>query len=333
MHYPQPPLDTLRGTPPRQVPESSTPFSRPEFVPRSPARLIIERACGFLFFTLLHICTTLTVLGQMGDYPYCQILDRQVDPLWEISLGYVALQDVEQAGADDFGLVEWSGRSGLAYLPTVVGTFDLRTALAFSFFLEDGGVDLPDQTGALSLNATWTYRTEAGFALQLGVDPGLYSDWEDLSGQDVFVPFRVRLIQSFHEQLSGLAGLNVYPEFDRLVDPLVGIRCGINDALLLDTAYPESRLLFAPNPVWQFSVGIEARLYPEFSLESGDERDRFMYDEVRWHFQVDRTLWGAVALTARVGEAFAREIDFEDQASSADVNDAFYFQVGVAGKL
>lgn len=282
---------------------------------------------------LLSCFGPLSSPAQLYDAPYCQILDHVVEPVWDASIGYITREDIERDGAGHFGIVELNAGSGLVYLETDQGTFDLRTSLELLVLTGDGDIALPDQVGSFTLDLHWILRFPSGFAVKLGAFPGFYSDFEDLSGKDLFIPLEVQAIQAFNESVSGMVGLALFPGFDRVVDPRVGLRWGIYDAWLVDLFYPESRIAFAPDRALQVYVGIYTRPQPEFQLQKDDDRDRFMFDETRWFVGLDRALSGLTQLQVRAGKVINRKIDFENNFRSADVEDAFYLTVGIGGTL
>lgn len=294
---------------------------------------MIRRAAGPWTAAVLGLAISLPAGTACADHPYCQILDRSEEPLWHAELGYVTREKVRTEGGDDFGLVEMAGGAGLVYLDTAPGTFDLRARLDTMTFIGDGDVDLPGQVGALRLDLKWTLRLPSGLSLQLSTFPGLYSDFRDVSGEDLFIPVGCSLLYAFAPQLSGIAGWVVYPGFTHVVDPRLGIRWGPNDFVLVDLFYPESRIILAPAETWRVFLGLRALLYPEYQLEKGDTRDRFMYDEWRWYggleFAMSETMW----FLSQVGFVFNREIDFAENAPGADVDDALFLRVGVGGFL
>lgn len=275
------------------------------------------------------------VFGQVDDFPFSQLLDRFEQPIWYAQLGVVDDAQVSfgEDGGTSFSMVEANAGSGLVYLQTSLGTLDLRTALDSWFFTSGGGVDLPDQVGALRLDVSWVLRSPDGTALELGTWPGFYTDFRDLSGQDFFMPLNIAIHRSFSPELAGKAGLNIFPSFERVVDPEVGVRWAVGEWALVDLFYPESRVAISPSPAWSLYTGLRALLYPEFQLREGDQRNRFRYREWRWSIGSDFALSGSVKLMVEGGSSFDRHISFEDVTGKADVEDALFFRIGLGGLL
>jgi hypothetical protein len=207
----------------------------------------------------------------------------------------------------------------------------LRSALELRAFTGDGGIGLPDQVGVLKLDVDFIHRTRGGFSLRLGLAPGLYSEFRNLSGRDFFIPFRVVAMRSFNPVCSGFLGAAVYPDFDHVVDPRVGLRWAVLEGLLLDLAYPESAVTVMPDgPLW-VSAGLKVALYPEYQLEKDDPRERLLYDEKRWYGRVLLALSEATRFFVEAGQVFDREIAFAREAAASDLDDALYVKVGLGG--
>jgi hypothetical protein len=282
---------------------------------------------------VLGCALALPAAAQEGGAPFCQILDRFDDPIWEVSLGYVASADLDTDEGRDSGVVEFDAGTGLAYFYTGLGTVDLRAALTLDSFTSGGGVRLPGQVGTLNLELHWIHRTESGLALRLGMAPGFYTDFEDLSGRDFFVPLSAEVVQAFNPQWSGLAGLAVFPGFDHVVDPRLGVRWGPTDSLLVDLFYPESKIVFAPSERARVWLAFHVLLYPEYQLEEDDSRERFLYDESRWTLGASHVVNDAFHAIVQVGRVLNREIDFEDGGPRADMDNAWFVQFGIGGFL
>jgi hypothetical protein len=286
-----------------------------------------------LSLTILCLACTAAALAQDVDAPFCQILDRYDDePIWYARTGYIVHEDVDEPGGKDFGILDLEAGTGLAYFQTSRATIDVRAAVDAMVFLGSGGIDLPDQVGFLGFDINWTRRNARGGAFQFSTQPGLYSDFEDISGNDVSFPLGFAWIRSISPQLSLQTGLRVFPGFDREVDPKLGVRWSPDDFWIIDLFYPESRVGFAPNPDWRFFLGWERLVYPEYQL-SGDPRDRFQVDEDRLYLALQHAVSDTTHLLFEIGKKRNREYDFERRAPGADIDDALYFSLGLGSFL
>lgn len=265
-------------------------------------------------------------------FPYCQILDGTEAPAWTVSAGYAESAALEAPKGRDVAVATLQGGGGLYYWRTGAGDVDLSGAYDLWFFDGSGGIGLPDQVGALRINAAYVSRNEKASAVQVNVYPGFYSDFEDLSFKDVALPFQVLGIQAFNPQMSGLIGLAVYPGFDRSFDPRFGVRVAPVAPLRIDLMYPETRITYRPDEQ-EFYAGIRHDAVNEFRLADGDERRRFAIRETRLYAGASWPATGALRVVVEAGYLFNREVDFDRVESGHDWGEALYVRVGLGGSI
>ena len=270
--------------------------------------------------------------AQMVDAPFCQHLDRTIEPIWHADIGFVERAEVANESARNFSVVEASAGTGLAYIGTRAGALEFHPYFETLAFEGDGGIGMPDVVGIIRLQALYTHRTASGFSVQAGIQPGFYGSLDSLSGDALFVPLGLVGIYALTPSLSALAGAEVYPDFDRAVDPRAGLRWGPNNTLLIDLGYPESRVVLSPGPAWELAGGVNIRTDREFQLEKDDARQRFIYDETRWFGRAALALTATVRLTVEGGVVFDREVRYAS-GEGTGVEDATFFRVGLRGYL
>lgn len=286
---------------------------------------------GTLLFCGASSLMTPPASAQPMTDPYCQILDRVEEPIWQTYSGYVDEGRINAAG--DTGLVELGIGSGLLYFRTPMGEFDLKGEVDTLFFTSSAGLRLPSMLAAARLDLDYTIRMQDGYGLQLGFAPGAYSELFHLDGDHFFYPFRIHGVRALTPNVSVLAGLNFYPDFDRLIDPRVGVRWALSDYLLIDLFYPKTEIVFRPNVDWALRMGVEINDYQEYQLKSGDERDRLMLDETRIFLGVDYLIRSDVQVMVRVGRVVERSIEFGSGVGERDFDNAYYFRIGLGGRI
>jgi hypothetical protein len=269
-------------------------------------------------------------LGQ-GSYPFCQILDRVDSPPWEVHGTYVANAGVSGTGGDDFGILRINGGGGIGYYRTGIGDFDITGNYEAQFFSGDGGLDLPDLLGAASVKGSYVWRNADGQAYRLSASPGLRSDLREITMDAFYVPFEFMAIQSFSPDVSGQIGVAVYPWLEELFDPRFGIRWAIDETLVLDLMYPESKLVFTPVEGWDLYAGAKVDNTPEWTID--DRRDHILLDETRAYMGLNHPVAPGLRMMYQVGYVFNRKVDFKDIQGESDVDDAIYLSVGLGGPL
>lgn len=279
-----------------------------------------------------HIPTAQPQYDQYSEeLPYCQILDRVVDPVWQTTIGYYTRENIR--GGSDFGIMEFDASSGLAFYRTRYGEVDIKSGVDLNVIVGSDGVGLPNQFGSIHMDVAWTIRQPDGFSLRLSAFPGLYSDFEDLSAEDFFIPMDISAIWAFHERASGLLGVAIFPDFDQTMEPRAGIRWAMSDFATMDIFFPESRLRLTPNEFYAINMGVSINKYAEYQLDEGNPRDRLMLDETRFFLGMEFSQSDATRFLIEVGRIVNRDIDFEEVGSRAHVDDGFYLRVGLTGAL
>ncbi len=283
-----------------------------------------------LFLRILPLAVLLWafVLSCAGA-PYSVLLDHGEQTLWRAWGGYVFQADVDAPGVKPLGLAEFFVDGGLFYFQTSLGELDVRPMADGIVFVDGGGLALPNQVASAQLGLQWLWRGPEAWALRLSAHPGIYSDWRDLSGDDLFVPFGADVIWSPHPQVSLLAGVEIFPGYRRDFDPRLGLRWLIHESLVLDLFYPESRLTFTPNLEWEVYAG--AGMYPdrEWRLRSQDERRRLILDENRLFAGFSLLLLNDLRVRVEGGEVFGRQLDFK-KGQPVDIEEAWFLRAGVS---
>ena len=292
-------------------------------MPRSARR----RRLAALWFSL-HA----TVAFAQYDGDYCQLVDRYEEPLWNAYIGYVS----EAAGGETIeklGILEFGGGAGLFYYHTYFGEFDLKVQVDAISFTGRGTTNMPGLLAAAHADLDYTLKLQDGYSVRLGMAPGVYSHIMHVNGDHVFYPFRLHGIRAFSPNVSGLAGLNFYPGFHRLIDPTVGVRWALSDFLLLDIFYPRTDIVFRPSVNWALRAGVEIDRTSEFRLKRKDERDSLILDQTRLSLRLDRLLDNDWLLMFELGRIVDRSLEFRREQASQKLEDAYYFRIGLGGHL
>lgn len=262
---------------------------------------------------------------------YCQILDRMEEPIWHGYIGYASRAQIR--GFKKTAMTEFGAGGGLLYFRTDFGEIDLKAAVDSILFTRSGGVELPGHISAARLNLSYVLRLDHGYAVRLGIEPGFYSEIEYISSDHIFYPFSLHGIHAITPDLSALAGLNFYPGFDRLIDPRVGVRWNISDYLLLDAFYPKTEIVFRPTLDWSARAGVEYRNNMEYHLKKRDDRKHLIMDETRLYFGVEKLITHQVQVMFQAGRLVNRSLDFRRFEREKDMDDAFFFRIGVGGVI
>ncbi len=278
---------------------SRTPFIRPQAL-----------ACA-----ALCLCVAVPLHAQelppltAPDFPYCQVADRRVDPDWAVEARYFSREALERT-SDDLGFMQTTAGSSIYYLRTPFGNLDFGTSLDHRLVIGGDDLELPDSLLRLSGHVRWDLRTRDALTFRLNAHPGLHSSLEDVDFNDVFVPFEVMGIQAFDATVSAWFGVAVFPGFLRVADARAGVRWAATDDVMVDVAYPVTRVLFKPAVDWELSGGFGFHRTDAYQLADDDPRDLLQLDETRAFVGLDYIPDPAFRLGLQVGYTFSRSLAF-----------------------
>ena len=281
-------------------------------------------------------CCALLVFGGRADaqeydspFYYCCILDKKTESIWDAEVGYVFEGSNDAEGWDDVGFIALKGSAGLAYFETEYGgDIDLRATTDTRILQGFDGTSSGYPLSIINLFLRWNQRFQYGYGLQFDFKPGLYSTLDGFGGGNWAFPFTAAGLRALNEQMTVVAGLSVYPSFDRVIDPKIGLRWVPNDDVLVDLFYPETKVNFQLSPVVGVHIGARFLTWLEYQMDEDDERDRLQLDENRLSVGLDLRNSDYGKWTFGLGYYFDRTIDFEEAATGVDIDDSFGFHVG-----
>lgn len=262
--------------------------------------------------------------AQDVGYSTCCIMDRPTDVLWQLGGGYAFPADNTAARWDDLGILEFRGVGSLAYVETESwADFNIEVQADTRILQGFDGTSSGYPLNRLNLFVEYSQRLEHGLGFKLDASPGLYSDLQDFGGDDLGFPLGFSAVAAMHEELSFLLGVSVFPGFERVADPRLGLRWApVGGGLRVDLFYPES--LITAELTSGFGIHAGARFLPwlEYQLEEDDARDRLRFQENRvyggLHFAVGE--YGRLNLEG--GLMFEREIEFKKAEPTVELDDA-----------
>lgn len=263
----------------------------------------------------------------------CCIADMPFATSGGLTMDYVMPADTSVPGWDEFSAGEISGWARFGNWENESGAdFDLQ-GLWDTMLLDvngDAGDIYPLTMARVRL--VWTQRFEENYTFEGEASPGLYSGFETVSGDDFSVPFGGRWIVPITPDFSVFAGANVYPTFDFVFDPRLGLRLAQGDSVVFDLGYPETRIVLTPGPQFRFTGGVRVSLWPEYNM-GNDVRERIRYDETRIYANFDLGVGEYTSLSLYGGVLMNREIAFESQAEDVKIDDGVFVGIGFTRML
>ena len=208
----------------------------------------------------------------------------------------------------------------------------------FSFGLPSAA-PLPNtlQSTSLRLGNEWGFAEN--WTLRLEVEPGVYSDFHDITGEDFNAPFSARLTYAPNQNVSWIVGLNVNLWSDIPVVGGLGVRWRIVEAWTLSLILPRPRVEFKASDVLTLHAGAELkggtyRVAEDFGRHTGLpalDGEIVDYREIRAGGGLRWRLHKNAALAAEAGWTIDRRFNFDDQNLQLNGRGAPYIQFSING--
>ena len=193
----------------------------------------------------------------------------------DVEYGYVGGTTTRGAGANAGDVDENSADVKYVISPQITKDLLLRFGAEwqrFSFGVPDH-VPVPDVLQQASLVLGFDYQLADQWLMRAEVQPGVYSDFRDVRGDDVDAPVMLGAAYLASEDLQWFLGLRVDGRSQYPVLPAIGVRWKFQDEWTLDLQPPKPRL--------EYDVNDRLQLYLGAGLEGGTFR-------VGEHFGSDR---------------------------------------------
>ena len=318
--------------------ESLRPSPEISFIPFRKAALVM------LSSVLLAQAPGLLAADDEGDYDEgslyrnldereCPILDTPFPLMSALELRYTLPAKSTATAWDDIATAEVDAWLRFLYLENELGG-DLEMIVRWnSLILQNfDGADSWYPLAIAAIPVRWSQRFEAGWGMQLEIEPGLYSTLKSFEIKDFNIPAGLNLIHAFTPDVALFAGLKVYPGFKTAVVPRGGIHMSGADVVVAEIAYPESRLEIKPFRGLRIHVSGGIMNWPEYNM-GDDERERIMYDDFHVRGGFDVGITDSVELTFQGGYVFERTLSFKGTGADVDIENAPVFGLGIRGRL
>lgn len=189
------------------------------------------------------------------------------------------------------------------------------------FEFSNSSAPIPDSVDAVTLKLGYSRTLNRQWTLLTEIDPGLYSDMEDISGDDFNAPVGLRAAYAVSRELQWLFGVNVDLRSSNPVIGGVGVRWQFARDWTLNFIVPEPRVEYALLPNLRLSAGASLRGGSfRVAEDFGRRRGRAQLDNqdidfreitagigARWELQPGITVNGTV------GWMIDRRFEFDDR--------------------
>jgi hypothetical protein len=205
----------------------------------------------------------------------------------------------------------------------------LRPQFQTLFLNATGRLDtlVPDQAYGLSLDIQLDQAFSRKFSIQLGATPGLYTDWQNLSGEAIRVPARFfgSYVVGPKLVLLGGAVYTAQPEFP--VVPALGLIWTPSKTWRWELIAPRPRLVYTVRDNWL--------LYGQFlfdsstyAIRSNGRDDLLQYRDFRVALGTEWKTRSNTRLFGELGAAFGRRLDLQ-HGPDHNVDPGVYLRTGL----
>lgn len=260
---------------------------------------------------------------------------------WSVETAYSAKSDISE-GTRPLGTIDT-----LQSRLSAVRTFPLDASTAWLFgaswqrfdFSTAAGAPIPETLGSLALKAGYNRSLTPRWSVRAEIDPGIYSDFEDVSTGDFNAPAGVRFVYATGADLQWFFGVNVDLRSGTPVIGGAGVRWKFAPDWTLLLLVPSPRIEYAATRDLTFFAsanlrGGTFRVAQDFGRKHGrpslDDQD-IGYRELSAGAGARWTVSPAISLNAAAGWMFDRRFEFDDRDLLFNGDGAVTFHLSFTG--
>jgi hypothetical protein len=263
-----------------------------------------------------------------------QYLDRTPDPSWRLDGRYIASADYETYGSSDS--FELDGRWAMGYFRDLLyGDMELDLVAKLQVFGSTASINLPNQLLDLYIDLDWTWRYVNDTAVRLRLQPGTYSDIEQIDASNLRMPIIIEGVKRFNPTTTAVLGASARAGYDVPFMPSLGVVWQPTPQYRLEALLPKACMLYHLNDRFTVQGDFEWRNTSYNLRESGFTRSEITQNDLRIGAGALYSLSDDLHLTADIGYIFNRSIKFDKTPAyienEIDVDPATYVTLGFRG--
>lgn len=198
------------------------------------------------------------------------------------------------------------------------------------------GVPLPDQLRQIQLVAGLNYPINDRWTFGVYARPGLYSDFEDIGGDDVNMPtlFTFTYVQS--PELIWLFGINLDLFSKNPVIPAIGLRWGFAPAWTFSLGFPRTGFAYAATDRLTLHMGasLAGGSFHVSERQANGLRDTLLdYREIRVGVSAEYAISATLKVELETGQSVDRNFDYFDRDYEIEGDSAPYVRLSFGGKF
>lgn len=260
---------------------------------------------------------------------------------WMLEISHAAKSDIAE-GTRPLGEIN-TFQSRASFARTV--TSDAQSSWLFGGtwqrfeFSPASGTPIPDDLTAIAFKVGYNRQLNPQWSLRAEIDPGIYSDFEDISGADLNAPMGLRAVYAKSRELQWIFGLNVDLRSGNPVVGGAGFRWQFAPEWTLLFLIPAPRIEYAATPNLAFFVGANLRggtfrVAEDFGRKQGRpalDDQNVGYRELSAGAGARWKLSPTIALSVAAGWMFDRRFEYDDRNLLLNGDGAPTFQLSLTG--
>jgi hypothetical protein len=211
----------------------------------------------------------------------------------------------------------------------------------FSFGLPSGPAFIPNTLQSVALVIGADVALSEKWLMRAEVQPGIYSDFQDITFDDVNAVFILGASYIVNPDLQWFMGISVDPRRRLPVLPGAGVRWKFHRQWTLMAILPKPRLEYSPADQWTFFVGAEAKggtftVAEDFGTKNGVpslNNDPVEYAELRTGAGVSYRFSPALMAEIEGGYVPYRKWDYRRSGEFINGEGAPYVQFSLTGRF
>ncbi len=292
---------------------------------------------------LLGLALTLTAVTARADYWHVPPRGNTLQLEYEAGAAYMAGSRLS-LGTRRLGNIESYHThlvAGVAVRATDNFTYRVAGEYRRNDFDLGAGVPIPNSLGNVGLQLTGNWALRNNLSLWLNARPGIYSDFQDFSFNDLNVPFNFVLAWQAEEDLMWMLGMyiDLRAEYPVLGGP--GVRWRFADYWTLSLLIPRPRVEFQATDELLLYAGAEwrqvaYRVAKDFGTKIGNpllNNQMLDYRELRLGAGINYSFNRHFHLGLEGGYAPERRFNYYSQRTQLTDHGSGYFAATVNGKF
>lgn len=263
---------------------------------------------------------------------------------YEVNYSYVGEGEIHRGNLSYGDFSEQTARANYVASTAVASNVYLRGGVNYDYFSFDiprGGSAVPNSFQGIAPVIGADFQITDKLLMRFETQPGVYSDFQDISFDDVNIPTVIGGSYLYNADLQFFFGLSVDPRRQYPVLPGGGVRWKFAKDWTLFAVLPAPRIEYNVNEKLTVFAGAEAKggtytVGKDFGTRAGIpslDNDAMEYTEIRAGAGAKYEVLAGTVLSLDAGYMVYRRFEFHASGVQLGSEPAPYVQIGLSGKF